>query len=168
MKPILLTFIVVFASVADAGSFDKLVNKYSSRYGVDKRIIEAVMFVESSTRKHVTGDDGKSFGLMQIMLQTARDQGFRGTKHQLLFPVYNIKYGTKYLSQCLKWSLGDVCGAIDIYNRGIGNVIKYPYKKQWAKHRHVRKVIDYLKAKGHEDALQNNCNPKGNERKYSL
>lgn len=112
----------------------------------DPSIIEGIVFAESSFRVKVTGDDGLSRGLMQIQLTSAREVGFRGTVQELHDPVINIRYGVKYLEKMFH-ATGNAYTAIDAYNRGLGNVQKYPYRGQWKRHKHLRKVIIYLERK---------------------
>ena len=153
----LLTIFFLFFLPVNSFAFDKWVKHYSDLYGVEKNVVDAVIFAESSGRVNIDGDDGKSFGLMQVQYETSRDLGFRGTEKQLLYPYYNLKYGIKYIVQCLEWSKGDVCVAIDMYNRGIKNVRDYPYKGKWENHRHLKKIVNWFKLRGKLHELQNNC-----------
>lgn len=60
-----------------------------------------------------------SFGLMQIMGQTARELGFVGKYlSQLCDPETGIEYGCKKLSQCLQRAGGDQSVALAHYNGG--------------------------------------------------
>lgn len=141
-------------SATQASAIQKYINKYSERYHVNPRLVEAMIYVESSFRINVVGDDGCSHGLMQIQMSTARDEGFRGTRQQLIWPIYNIKYGVKYLRTLLAWTQGDVLQALDAYNRGIGNVLRRPYRGDWREHKYVGKIIKFLEANGNSRVLQ--------------
>lgn len=60
-----------------------------------------------------------SYGLMQIMGQTARELGFDGEYlAELLDPVINIEYGCRKLAKCLERTYGDVPAALLQYNGG--------------------------------------------------
>jgi len=111
---------------------------------IPPNVFAAVIYVESAFDENAVGDDGKSYGLMQIQLNTARDMGFKGTIKELMDPETNIKYGTMYLVYLYK-KTGDLFIALDAYNRGLGNVKKYPYKGDYKDHRYVGKVLKYLK-----------------------
>lgn len=104
--------------------------------------VMAIIEIESSFRPTVTGDDGVSFGLMQIQVPSARDRGFVGPPRQLLEdPALNIRLGMSHL----KWTfdyLQDRFGRaptidewIGGYNAGVGNVsrgfIPTSYVAKW-------------------------------------
>lgn len=60
-----------------------------------------------------------SWGCMQILGQTAREQGFScESLYQLLDIELNIYYGVKYLSYLLVLKQGNILRAIDNYNGG--------------------------------------------------
>lgn len=60
-----------------------------------------------------------SFGLMQIMGETAREQGFkRPYLFALLRPKHNIEIGVKYLAHCMRRGGNDVRAALLRYNGG--------------------------------------------------
>lgn len=60
-----------------------------------------------------------SYGLMQIMGQTAREFGFTGKYDtQLCDPLTGLTYGCKKLKRCLFLSKGDVNKALLLYNGG--------------------------------------------------
>lgn len=60
-----------------------------------------------------------SFGLMQIMGQTARELGFRGVfLTELLDPAVNLEWGCRLLSKLMSRYRGDVEKAVSAYNAG--------------------------------------------------
>lgn len=60
-----------------------------------------------------------SYGVMQIMGQTARELGFAGQfLVALCDPQTGIEYGCKKLKQCLTRAAGDVTKALLYYNGG--------------------------------------------------
>lgn len=66
-----------------------------------------------------------SYGLMQIMGQTAREFGFKGTYlTELCDPGVGVEYGCRKLAKCLLRASNDVHKALLMYNGG-GNE-KYP------------------------------------------
>ena len=66
-----------------------------------------------------------SFGLMQIMGQTAREQGFdEKNLGKLLDPLNAVTQGCRKLKRCLEMNRGDVSAALLAYNGG-GNA-NYP------------------------------------------
>jgi soluble lytic murein transglycosylase-like protein len=60
-----------------------------------------------------------SFGLMQIMGQTAREFGFEGKYlTELCDPPVGIEFACRKLADCMKRSGGDIDKALEIYNGG--------------------------------------------------
>ena len=60
-----------------------------------------------------------SWGLMQIMGQVAREQGFTGRfLAALTDPATNLEYGCRKLSRCLSRAGGDIHAALQFYNGG--------------------------------------------------
>lgn len=60
-----------------------------------------------------------SYGLMQIMGETARELGFLGKfLPQLCDPAIGIEYGCRKLDWCMKASKGDAHDALQKYNGG--------------------------------------------------
>lgn len=113
-----------------AYEFASIIATASLRYHIDKDLIAAVIMAESSgipwevrpeqgffsryiEGKPLNGFQGEqwdeyervfrscSFGLMQIMGNTARELGFAGHLHQLLQPTKSIMWGCKYLAKCM-------------------------------------------------------------------
>jgi soluble lytic murein transglycosylase-like protein len=106
-------------------------------------VVESLIVVESNGVSDLTGDDGKSFGLMQVQLPTARDLGFTGTVQDLMNSKINKKYGIMYLKFLLK-RYGNLYVALDAYNRGMGNVERSPYQGDWRQHKYVGKILEKM------------------------
>jgi soluble lytic murein transglycosylase-like protein len=124
----------------------------SAEYKLDHKIVAAVVWQESSGNKWayryepaffekylaakdlthakdrgITSDSERrlrafSFGLMQIMGQTARENGFSGFLPELFDTKTNINLGCKILSDNLKMFDGDLKKALSAYNSGAGFV----------------------------------------------
>jgi soluble lytic murein transglycosylase-like protein len=64
-------------------------------------------------------DRARSYGLMQIMGETAREQGF-GARYlaELYLPHNSIEHGALLLAQLMKRYSGDTLAAISAYNQG--------------------------------------------------
>jgi soluble lytic murein transglycosylase-like protein len=70
-------------------------------------------------------DAAESFGLMQIMGQTAREFGFKGKYFtELCDPLVGIEYGCRKLERAVRFHPNDVRAALLVYNGG-GNP-QYP------------------------------------------
>ena len=105
----------------------KYIEKYSEEYKIDKKLITAVVKVESSfNEKAHSHADAK--GLIQLLPETgewiAKRLGEDFKEENLLNPEINIKYGTYYLKYLFNL-FKNVDYAIMAYNGGPTNVQKW-------------------------------------------
>ena len=92
-----------------------LVKQKAQIYGVDERLILAMIQKESTFYENVSG--GSAIGLMQIMPATGRALG--ATPDQLRDPDINVELGTKYIAQHIN-TFGNISQALVAYNAGSG------------------------------------------------
>lgn len=93
-----------------------LIEETSQRYGVPQDLVQRVVIRESS---HSPGArNGPYYGLMQILPQTARTMGYRGSPEGLLDAETNLTYGVKYLRGAWLVADGDRDEAVSWYARG--------------------------------------------------
>lgn len=106
---------------------DSLFQKWGNIYSLDWKLIKAVATVESELSPSAIGDDGVSFGLMQIQIATAKGYGMTDAEN-LLDPDTNIKYGAKFLSDMIvKYGLDS---GVQIYTLGEPKFLKKGYRAQ--------------------------------------
>ncbi|MDR3496794.1 MAG: transglycosylase SLT domain-containing protein [Ancalomicrobiaceae bacterium] len=76
-----------------------------------------VAWVESKFEPKLRGTH-TVVGMMQVMPQTAREMGYRGTVNQLFDPETNIVWGMHELSKDYQLARGDICLTIAKYKGG--------------------------------------------------
>jgi len=120
-------------------SCDELIYEASARYGVDPRLVKAVVKAESDFDIHAVSRDGAR-GLMQLMPATASQMGVRDIHD----PAENLDAGVRYLSRLLKRFDWRIPLALAAYNAGESAVRRYggvpPYTET---RRYVDKVLGY-------------------------
>jgi soluble lytic murein transglycosylase len=116
----------------DYRRFDSLIVKVAREYGLDPRLIKAVVWRESRFQADMIGRDGER-GLMQVSEIAARDwaaaKGVREIRpEQILSPDMNLEIGTWYLSKAVqRWNAEDnaVPFALAEYNAGKSRVDRW-------------------------------------------
>jgi soluble lytic murein transglycosylase-like protein len=95
--------------------FDSIYQKWSEALGIDWKLVKAVAITESDEDPTVIGDNGNSFGLMQV--QNLIGNFYANAKGQeLLDPEKNVEAGSKYLAEMIR-KYGTE-GGIQAYNLG--------------------------------------------------
>jgi membrane-bound lytic murein transglycosylase MltF len=114
-----------------------LIQMYSSLYGMDPLLVQAIVKKESHYNPAIIGAAGE-VGLMQLLPSTV---GLPGKA--LLDPETNIREGVKYLSlmrQRCKWKENNefiVC-----FNLGEGGGAKVKHPEQWSYYREVMRIYN--------------------------
>lgn len=123
--------------------FSEIIRRASEKYGVEEKVIKAVIKHESSFNPQAVSRCGAQ-GLMQLMPATARSLGVSNA----FDAEQNIMAGTRYLKEKLNEFDGNLPLALAAYNAGSGAVRKHggipPYKETQAYINQVMKsVVDY-------------------------
>lgn len=98
----------------------KEIIKICSEFGFSYELILGMISVESSFRPGVIGDNGKSFGLMQIQPRWWDETMDREGVTNLLDPLQNVRCGCAILRE-LKDKYGTEYKALQAYNTGRPN-----------------------------------------------
>ena len=121
------------------GKFADLVKQAAAKYGMDARLIDAVIRVESDYNPRCVSRAG-AMGLMQLMPENCRDYGVRDP----FDPAQNIDAGVRQLKDLLT-RFGRLDLALAAYNAGPGAVRRYggipPYPETQA---YVKKILQLL------------------------
>jgi len=104
--------------------YSRFVDAAAKRYDIDSALIYAVIMRESLFNEGIVSRSG-AYGLMQIVLPTAKDMKRDVTPEELMIPELNIDLGTRYLKILLDRYDGDVTKVIAAYNGGMGNVDRW-------------------------------------------
>jgi len=122
---------------ARASEYQTTINKYSKKYGVDSRIVTAIITTESCFKTKARSHKN-AVGLMQLMPKTAKRWGVSNRRSV----DQNIRGGTRYIAHLIKRFNGDIKLAVAAYNAGEGNVDKYhgipPFKNT---RKYVKNVV---------------------------
>ncbi|MFN3453525.1 MAG: transglycosylase SLT domain-containing protein [Pseudobdellovibrio sp.] len=131
------------SGVKTSVDFDVLFKKYASQYGLDWKMLKAICMNESSLGTHPSvvrgmnnpsdiegskSSDGKSWGIMQVTVTTARDFDSSATAEKLNNPEYSVRVASMFLQwvsarfkttdpQRVEW-------IVKSYNQGVGNTQK--------------------------------------------
>lgn len=93
------------------------IERTAKRYGLDPRIIKALIEEESGWISSAEGDDGKSVGLMQIQERWHKARMQRLGVTDLYDPKQNVKVGCDILAELLG-KYGNYKDALSVYNSG--------------------------------------------------
>lgn len=111
------------ADVSRAGLFPgetpemrRLIRKYADLHEIPESLLHRIVQRESGY--NATARNGPYYGLMQILPQTARTMGYRGTPTGLLDAETNLTYAGKYLRGAWLVARGNEDRAVKWYASG--------------------------------------------------
>ncbi len=122
------------------------IDEASQQYGIDPKLIQAVIHVESNFDPQAISPKGAQ-GLMQLMPQTARDLQVS----DVFSPKENINGGTRYLRYLLDLFNQDITLALAAYNAGPEKVNQYrgvpPYQETRIYVQKVTQIYNQLRSR---------------------
>jgi len=96
------------------GLFDDLYKKWGDIRGIPWQLIKAVALTESNENPNAIGDNGNSFGMMQI--QHWHYEAYGMTKEDMFDPNLNVQVGSGFLAEMVqKYGME---GGVQAYNLG--------------------------------------------------
>lgn len=121
----------------DRGELRELVHRVSSEHGLDPKLIDALVVVESGYDPKAVSRKG-AMGLMQLMPETAKrldvDDPFN--------PAENIRGGVREFSRLVRRYSGNLQLALAAYNAGEGAVARYRGVPPYAETRsYISKIL---------------------------
>ncbi len=135
--------------------YDRWIAEMARRYRIDRRLILAVIAVESDFDPRAVSRKG-AMGLMQLMPATARRYGVRNP----FDPYENIHAGVRHLRYLIRRYGGNLRLALAAYNAGenavdrYGGIPPYPETRQYVRSvlrlygRGYRRIYRYRDARG--------------------
>lgn len=103
-----------------ARRFEGLVRHWSRERNLDPALVAAVIDVESGWIPSAVNPGDPSYGLMQVMVPTAREVRPGTTREDLMDPDINVEVGTAYLARLRDHYGVPLPFRVDAYNIGPG------------------------------------------------
>ena len=98
--------------------FQTYINDVCKSYEIAPEIVFAMIAKESNYNAKEIGDDGKSYGLMQVQKHWHEDRMDELEVNNLLDPYQNVLVGVDYLAELLGYYDGSMEKALTAYNAG--------------------------------------------------
>lgn len=114
-EPEVLTY---WESIPLDAELQNYIVKQCDTYGIPPQIIMAMIDQESDYDIEDVGDDGNSFGLMQIQPRWHYQRMLKLDSTDLFNPYHNVTVGIDYLAEKLDKYDGDIAKALVSYNQG--------------------------------------------------
>ena len=103
------------------------ITELCGQYGIRPELVYGIIKTESDYDANLIGDNGKSFGLMQIYASQHTDRCIRLGAWNLLDPRANVRVGIDYLAELMACGHG-IEWALSWYNGHGGEPCEYAYR----------------------------------------
>jgi len=125
-------------------AFSECVNEASENFGIDRKMIYAVIKAESMYNPQAVSPAG-AVGLMQLMPPTARDiaRQLNMKSYTLKDPCTSIRMGTHYLKWLKGYFNDDFEEMVAGYNAGAGNVNKWKSNRTYTDDDYFTALLPY-------------------------
>lgn len=133
---------VTYYNVPLARETQDQIFKLCFEYGIDEKIVIAMCWRESLFRADAVGDNGHSFGLMQIQQRYHGERMERLGVDNLLDPVQNVTVGIDFIAE-LYGKYGDIEKALVCYNCGESGARQNFFNRGVYSSQYSRSVIEY-------------------------
>lgn len=115
--------------------YDDLFKKYANISGLDWKMVKSICYIESNLGRAASvahgliapndvegskSSDGKSWGLMQMTLPTARDYDPAATAQKLNNAEYSVRLACQHIKRLFNYYGGETEWIVKAYNQGQG------------------------------------------------
>ena len=112
------------------------------KHGIDPAIITAMAFCESNYQSNAIGDNGKSFGLLQIQKRYQEERMENLGCTNLLDPYQNVTVGVDILAELVEMYEGNIEKALTAYNCGPTGAYNNFFSKGIYSNNYAKKVLE--------------------------
>ncbi len=99
-------------------TLDELIKYKAGKYGIEERLLRAIIKVESNFNPQAKNLKDPSYGLCQINPALAKGLGFFPDEYLLYDPAYNLEVACVFLSHLKRKYNNDLDSIIQAYNLG--------------------------------------------------
>ncbi len=99
-------------------TLDELIKYKAGKYGIEERLLRAIIKVESNFNPQAKNLNDPSYGLCQINPALAKGLGFFPDEYLLYDPAYNLEVACVFLSHLKRKYNNDLDSIIQAYNLG--------------------------------------------------
>jgi len=130
--------VIEYQNLNKEKSLDDLIKEKAEKYGIELRLIRAIIKVESNFNPSAINLTDPSYGLCQVMPALAKGYGFAYDIKSLVNPDHNLNIALTFLKDLKQKYSGDLKAIIQAYNLG-----ETKYNKGLKSPEYLEKVLYY-------------------------